>query len=253
MAFPAPEPLFEHLSALRDATDPSDPSHDRRWREVATWLAAAYPGRHQEVEDARQEALIGLTRYVPTMRAETPLEAAKWVLTIVRRKRVDGIRVGTRDPVRQALRAEPSHTDRSLLELIAADEAPSDAAGMLERLITTVIEHVQAALEAAPPAKRLLRTTQARAALLRLVYDADAEAIAEALGHGEPLSRDRVYKWVERGRPVVVEGLDHWERSLAAEEREEAGPVIEALREIVLERRADAGKPRPARRKEGRS
>lgn len=253
MPLPPAELLFEHLVALRDAENALHPRHDRSWREVSRWLEQAYPGRAEGIEDARQEALASLFRNVGGMRAESPLQAAKWVMTIVRRKRVDAIRLAGRDPVLKALRAEPSGPDaRPLLERIAAEDAAVDGAAHLDRVVTTALEHVRRALEETVPnaAKRLLRFTQAQAALLRLVCEEDADAIAGALDHGEPVSRDRVYKWIERGRPVVLQGLARWERSLGEDERGDEAPVIAVLREFVEERRADIGVPRPERRKD---
>ncbi len=253
MPLPPAELLFEHLVALRDAENPTHPRHDRRWREVSRWLEQAYPGRAEGTEDARQEALASLFRNVGAMRAEGPLQAAKWVMTIVRRKRVDSIRLSGRDPVLSALRAEPRGADaRPLLERIAAEDPGADGAALLDRVVSTALEHVRGALEETVPnaQKRLLRFTQAQATLLRLVCEEDAAAIEDALGHGEPLTRDRLYKWVERGRPVVLLGLDRWERSLEEDEREDEAPVIAVLRELMEERRADVGVPRPERRRD---
>ena len=99
--------------------------------------------------------------------------------------------------------------------------------------------------------ERLLRATQARATILRVVKEADADAIAVELDYGEPLGKDRSYKWVERGRPVVHLGLDRWLRLADEEDRDQIAQIVEAMREIVDERRADAGLPRPDRRKAG--
>lgn len=239
--------------ALRDATDACGPRFERRWREVARWLEQAFPGHAPDAEDARQEALISLMRHVGAMRAESPLQAVKWVSTIVRRKRLDALRARGRDPVHEALaRAPRGVDDPSPLERLVADEERALDPREVERLVTTVLEHVHRALEETEPnaLRRQLRRTQAHAALLRLVRGADADAIATALEQGEPIGRDRVHKWVERGRPVVALGLERWARVARADEREEIEPVIAALRQLVQERRADAGVPRPDRRRE---
>lgn len=251
MPFPPVEPLHEHLIVLRDASDPADPRHDRRWREIARWLEQAFPAR--DLEDARQEALVSLVRYVPLMRAETPLQAAKWVSTIVRHKRLDVARSRSKDPVHKALERESRREDATApLERLIADEPRLAEPAVLDSLVTTVLEHVHRALEETEhnAARRQLRRTQAQATLLRLVSDADADEIARALDCGEPIGKDRVYKWVERGRPVVQLGLDRWARTADAEEREEIAPVIAALRDLVDQRRADAGVPRPERRRD---
>ncbi len=255
MPLPPAELLFEHLLLLRDAEDPTHPRHDKSWREVSRWLALAHPSRTQDAEDARQEAMASLIRYIGGMRAESPVQAAKWLMTIVRRKHVDVARASARDPVTKALRAEPRGPDATpLLDRIASDPQSRDGAPALARVVNLALEHVQAFLEETVrnPGKRLLRAAQARATLLRLVYEQDAEAIVEALDYGEPIPKDRLYKWVERGRPTVLAALDRWEGSLQDEgDGETMLPVIEALRELVGKRRADAGQPRPGRRRGG--
>jgi hypothetical protein len=253
VSLPAIDPLYEHLVALRDAADACDPRHEWRWRAVSRWLAEAFPGQGRGTDDARQEALISLVRNVRSMRAEGPLQVAKWVSTIVRNKRVDSLRARRRDPVHEALAREPRGEESlSPLELLATEDAGAPEPGALERLVTATLEQVHRALEESEPnaLKRQLRRTQAQATLLRLVCDADAEAIASALEQGEPLGKDRIYKWVERGRATVELGLARWERSAHPDERDEIAPVIAALRELVQTRRADAGLARLERRRE---
>lgn len=253
MAFPPLDRFYEHLSVLRDAEDPSAPEHAQRWREIARWLEQAFPGTRRETDDARQEALISLLRHVRSMRAEGPLQAAKWVATIVRRKRVDVLRMRTRDPVASALATEPRSEDVTpFVDRLAAESGAPHDPRALSALVTTILDHAHRALEETEKSavKRQLRRTQAHATLLRLVCDADADAIASALDHGEPVTKDRIYKWIERGRAVVLLGLDRWERTAAEDERDEVVPVIAIVREQVEERRADAGVPRPDRRKD---
>lgn len=248
VSLPPVDALYEHLSALRDAEEPTDRQHDARWREIARWLDQAFPGKARELEDARQETLVSLMRHVGTMRAEGPLQAAKWVGTILRRKRIDVQRARSADPIERGLRMESGRSDLTpILDRLEADPAPLDARA-IDEVVATVLEHVHRALEEneASASKRQLWRTQAQAALLRLVLDEDAEAIAAALDHGEPLGRDRIYKWVERGRKVVHLGLDRWEAQCAPDDRQ----VIAVLRETMDDRRADAGVPRPDRRKD---
>ncbi|HEY8432001.1 MAG TPA: sigma factor [Sandaracinaceae bacterium] len=247
MPLPPVEPLYEHLRALRDAEDPTDPRHERSWREVERWIARAFPGKSRDLEDARQETLVTLIRHVRTMRAESGLQAAKWIGTILRRKRIDAQRAQASDPLERALRSAGQHADATLL-IDRLEAAPRIDPRAIHEVVDTVLEHVHRALEETEKnaAKRQLRRTQAQAALLRLVLEEDADAIAAALDHGEPIGKDRIYKWVERGRRVVHLGLDRWERVGDPEDRE----VIAILRQTMDERRADAGVPRPERRKD---
>lgn len=245
---PPPEPLYRELCALRDCGEPTHPRHGARWRLIAEWLEEAFPGTKPELEDARQETLISLVRHVATMRAEAPLQAAKWVGTIHRRKIVDAIRAQANDPVRQALEREPRRADApSALDRLEAESGRDLTPAMLERLVTTVLEHVHRALDDTVKSarKRQLRRTQAHATMLRLVCGWGAEAIEQAIDYGEPVGKDRLYKWVERGRAPVKLGLERW-----AEADPDSREVVEVLVEILDDRRADAGKPRPNRRKD---
>ena len=242
------EPLFEHLCALRDAEDPAAPEHATRWRYVSGWLERSFPGESEEAEDARQETMVSLLRSIGRMQAEAPLQAVKWISTIMRRKRIDGIRARDNDPVRQALRHEPSRKDATpTIDRLIGEDRRDLTPALLEGLVTLVLGHVHRALEeqVKSPAKRQLRRTQAQAALLRLVCGWGAEEITGALEYGEPITKERLYKWIERGRAPVVAGLDRW----ASEDDGDELAVIDVLREIVEDRRRDAGKPRPTRRK----
>ncbi|MGF1468268.1 MAG: hypothetical protein ACFCGT_19270 [Sandaracinaceae bacterium] len=246
MPLPSAEALFRELVALRAAKDPADPAHHARWRRVAAWLAEAFGGRRPEDEDARQETLIALLRHVGTMRAESPRQAAKWVATIHRRKRVDRARRRTVDPVDRAL---ASSTDPGAsVDRVAAPAGPEGGIEAVAAVLSAALEHVDLALADGPePASpRALRRLQAEATLLRRVHGASLDAIAELLEVGEPLSKDRLAKWVERGRPVVERGLARW-----AEAPDAAPEVLATLRALVGRRRADAGQPRPGRRKGG--
>lgn len=245
----SPDPLYEQLCALRDADNPTDPCHGGRWRIVSDWLARAFPGGGSEGEDARQEAMISLVRNVGRMQAEAPLQCAKWVSTILKRKRIDALRVTANDPVRQGLKREPGHADSTpLVERLQSESQPSLTPAALESLVTLVLGHVHRAIDDSTrsASKRLLRRAQAQATLLRLVVEWDAEAIAEALDYGEPVGKERIYKWVERGRAPVRMGLERWAQTAEGEEI----VIIEVLRELTDERRADAGQPRPDRRKD---
>lgn len=249
MSLPPADALVAHLTVLRDAADPTHPAMAAHWREVSRWLEAAFPGRRPEQEDARQETLVSLFRSVGRMQAIAPLQAAKWVSTIHRRKRIDAARSGASDPVQAALRyARDDHDGGSPIDRLEAPapEEPPPPMSLVDELLAEALEQVARMLEETEPkaSTRQLRLRQAQAALLRLVRRLDAEAIVEALAVDEPVSKARLYKWVERGRAVVLAGLDRWG----------AGPdspgedVLDVLRTVTSARRADAGRARGKRR-----
>ncbi|AKF04865.1 hypothetical protein [Sandaracinus amylolyticus] len=246
----SPDTLFAALIALRDAEDPLARRHDVHWRAVDAWLRETWPAGGADADEARQETLLAIARNVRTMEASVPLQAAKWVSTIHRRKKVDGFRMRKRDPVQRGLdRGSESEDATPLLDRLEGDAGGDLDGNALERVLATIEDHVEAELQATEPnaASRHLKRMQARATLHRAVLEADFDAIAAALDAGEPLTRDRVYKWVERGRPWVLAGLDRWVRESG--EGSTASDIAAAVRELVSARRADAGRPRPSRRR----
>lgn len=199
------------------------------------------------MEDARQEALLSLMKHVTGMRAETAGQAAAWVKTIVRHKRLDVYRARRRDPVTSGL----GSSDDEPWDRLASDDRPSLRADALHRLAETWLEHCHRALEfdVAGARRRAMKRLQAQAAVLRLLLGCEADEIAETLVTPSPPSKEQIYKWVERGRATLQLGLAHWKDVSAKEEREAMEPVWEVLNELTATRRADAGRPRPARRK----
>ena len=145
-----------------------------------------------------------------------------------------------RRPPRRRSRAGPHRAHRAPLAL------PEDA---LERLLDDVEDRVAAWLEAheRSPSTRHIRRQQARATLHRTVLGASHAALVAVLDADEPLTEDRVYKWVERGRAVLSKVLDAWEAEL--EEAPESAAIVGRLRELCEARRSDAGLARPERRR----
>jgi hypothetical protein len=250
---PSPETLFDALVALREGGDPLDRRHDARWRTIEAWLRETFPARGPDADEARQETLLAIGRGVVAMEARVPQQAMKWISTIHKRKKIDGIRVRSRDPIRRALdRGGSAAAEGSLVDRLEADGEPRVDARAIERIVETIEEHVEALLAEElerAPAARHLRRLQARATLHRLLLEADFEELSRMLDADEPLTRDRVYKWVERGRPLVLAAVDRW---IAHDGEGTLVPQIAAVvRELVEARRADAGVPRPERRGEG--
>lgn len=80
------------------------------------------------------------------------------------------------------------------------------------------------------------------------MHEEDAPAIEAALAPHAAPSRDALYKWIERGRAVLLDVADAWLAELDGDDSD-ARLVPEVLRQLVEVRRADAGVARPARRK----
>jgi hypothetical protein len=242
--------LYDALVALRASSDPLDRRHDAEWRAIDGFLRATFPGGGSDGDETRQETLIAIARGVHAMEATVPLAAMKWVSTIHRRKKVDAIRARSRDPVERGLARGASDEGTSILDRLESEGARPDEEA-IARVIATIEDQVAAMLaeSEASPAIRHLRRLQARASLRRLVLEEGFEAIIEALDADEPLTRERVYKWVERGRAIVTAALDRWARE--AGEGSTVAEVAGVVREVMVERRVDAGRPRPARRRRG--
>lgn len=235
--------LYVALDELRSAAEKHARGHDSAWRVVAHFVATLRPLD----QDAQQETLIRISRGIASFAGQSPGEGVRWVKTIHTRKHIDQVRKVTRDPVAQNLDRSRSDEDaQASVELLpSGEESPSILAlsAFADELMETIDQHL---LRTIPndAARRHLRRTWARAAFMRLVYELDSDSIVRELALADPPSKDLISKWVERGRAVIRETLDAWS---VPEERELA---VEALRGLIDERRADAGRARNQRRKE---
>ena len=248
---PTGEKLYAALHELRQATEISLPRHGGAWRTVVAFLRLEDP---RGSDDARQETVINVMRFVRSFEGQSAGEAVRWLRTVYRHRTRDLWRVDVRDPVRGALDGKRSDAERDApaVERLAAP-APSLAplaAAALARTTDAVFSRLELRLESdgVSASKRALRRVQARAAWLRLVQEDDAAAIEEALAPERAPSRDALYKWIERGREVLLGVIDAWIVELAGDDPE-ALLVPQALKEIIGERRADAGVARHERRK----
>jgi hypothetical protein len=240
--------LYETLDALRRSDDPFAPSHELRWRWLLRWVRARSQraARGASRDDVEQETVIAIGRHVRTMEATTPLGAAKWVSIILHRKHVDAVREHANDPVSKGLARTP---EEAPLDDVAAEEPGPPSAAVLADRHARMEQELLSFVEdgGASALARVTQRAQARAAFYRLVLDLDAEGVEARLRLPEPVGKDRLYKWIERGRPIVAEAMRAW--AARHPDDEEIGALASTVVELVEERRADAGKPRPGRRR----
>ena len=235
--------LYRALDGLRASEDPLAPHHAPAWSIVRAWIRGR--GRGADAEDVEQEALFAVMRNVRRMTAEAPLGAAKWLSTIVRNKNIDHIRSSRVDALDQGL----AHGDNDPLEGLPADnearatpELLEDRYGRIEEAILRYVEQSEPR-----PSLRPTKRAQGRAAFYRLIREYDSDDVEAAIAFPEPIGKDRLYKWIERGRDVVAQAMQAWAEGAPDDLQ------IAAIRDVVVEtmtsRRADAGQPRPERRK----
>lgn len=244
MRSPNPDELLSALRSLQRATDPYDRRHGSDWQVIDAFMRASVPIRSERDQDAHQEALFAIARNVGNFDDFHPLAAAKWVIVIRRRRAIDLIRQNARDPVARGLsRLTDPEMDEPLTQISDA-QLPDVAGDALDAIACSLQDAVEGHLQASSmsAASRHMARQQARASIERILLGEELNTIIERLGGDERLSADRVYKWVERGRPTVLAAIDRW-----AVDRDES--IVAALRELFEKRRADAGQPRPSRRK----
>jgi DNA-directed RNA polymerase specialized sigma24 family protein len=240
------EELFAALSRLRDAARGGvrrDLSAERvDWRRVESFVRRSRAAVGHDGDDVVQDALFSIAKHVGELEAADAASAVSWATRIVRHKKIDLARARARE----GERAEPREGEMSAVDLLERD----DGSLVDDRALAVLTEVVEEAivrkfdLQIASPTERLLKRTQARATLHR-VLGADRRELRDLLGLEPSVSDDRLHKWVERGRPLlasVLEGLE-WDHE------GDARAMFVALREAALARRIDAGLARPDRRK----
>lgn len=234
--------LYEALDSLRAATEPFGPAHEARWRVVERWIRVRHHHDHLgDRDDVIQEAVLAIGRNVSRMDATTPAAAAKWVSTIVHRKRVDALRGSVRRGGPAGGSGEAEVDDLEAPEPAVPPEVLEERHARIEEV---VLRHVERTVE--DPLLRMGRRGQVRACIYRLVRDLEIPEVEARLRLADPISRELLYKWIERGRPTVAAAMRAWAEASA--EDDEVQSLAAVVIELVEARRADAGKPRPDRR-----
>jgi DNA-directed RNA polymerase specialized sigma24 family protein len=224
------EELFGALVQLRESPSSPNGGASHAWDVVVRHVHRMLP---TDCEDERQAALLAVLESVGALRATSPASAAGWVRTICRNHRVD------------AHRARHVGRDKSYDDGRAHSTGEPDLpAELAERVLDAFALRVDAHLERSllRPATRARRRTQAMVALRRLALEETLPEIAEHLSLD--VSLDLLTKWVERGRAVVLATIAH-----DREREPDVADFFAPLAELALERRADAGRPRPERRR----
>jgi hypothetical protein len=186
--------------------------------------------------------MIAIARHVDDLDARDPGSAIAWCARIAHHKRIDLVRARVRRvPVDAAREGEPSAVD--FLERDDGRPIDDRALAMLIEVVETAIAaHVEGL--AIGSADRQLKRSQARATLHRLL-GTDTEQLRAVLAVEPTFGSDRLAKWVERGRPILVAVLER----LAWDHEGDAREMAFALRDMALSRRIDAGIARPERRR----
>lgn len=238
--------LFAALSRLRDAARNSaarDLGRERAdWRAVESFVRRSRATLGPDGDDVVQDTLFSIAKHVADLDARDVASVIAWATRIARHKKIDLARARARE----GKRVESHEGEPSAVELLERDDASPIDDRALAVLVEVVEEAIAARFDAlpGPAADRLLKRTQARATLHRIL-GADRSELRSLLGLEASVSDDRLHKWVERGRPLLVTVLD----GLAWDHEGDARSIFVALREAALTRRADAGVGRPERRK----
>jgi DNA-directed RNA polymerase specialized sigma24 family protein len=250
---PTNEALYAALHELRRASEPAHRRHEGAWRVVGAVLKRIDP---RSEEDVRQETLIKVLRSADSFDGETPGEAVAWLRTVHHHSTVDVWRKTRKNPAHAALRDERAR---------GADEAPvvdrleapnvrtprqreAALADARDALFTRLEVHLEPLNLRADVCE--MRRVQARVAWLRLVAESDAAELERAVQPVKVTSLAQLYKWVERGRLLLVEVLNAWIPTLDGDTDEDDLHELTTLRGIFAARRADAGVPRESRRKD---
>jgi DNA-directed RNA polymerase specialized sigma24 family protein len=232
------------LTALRRIAACNDTGSDRRrverdWRTVYAHLAHAYPCRKagDRADELLQNAALKVLRSVRGMTADTEAGARAWLARVLNN--------AYHDQLRALIRERHRRSEREVESLQSGADRLQEERLDHEQLGHRLLHFVETELDAMKggPIQRRKAELQARAALLRVREGEDTETIRGSLGEPD-ISDDLVNKWVERGRPIVLRGLDRWLKQAGELEKDD----VRALHKLFSLRRRDAGKPRPGRR-----
>lgn len=211
----------------------------------------------RDAEEARQEVCLKLVRTKSQVTGTTDGEANVFLRLVVRSIVVGAIR---RRASRPMLVNTAPDAENDPYSTVATPEPEADVWDARAQIAEELMDRLRAEIEdrivdnGQPLVKRELAWKQAQATLLARVGDGlggvmGAKQIAEHLGV-PGASAACIHKWVERGRPTVLEAID----ALATDATADEAKWLDNLRGALAQRRKDAGAARPQRRKpEGKS
>ena len=237
---PRDESLYDALDWLRHHAQTKDARTNAAWRAVQRFVWRLPP---PDKRDQHQETLLKTFTRVATFGGHTDAEAGAWLRRIHTHHGIDAARKTARDPVAKGLDGATSDDEEPRVEKLAhPDIAPDESAlQALKEALFSVLERKLESEESA--ARRALHRAHAHAAYLRLVCDLDADAVLRELNAPVQPDKTLLYKWIERGRDVLLQTIDYW-RTLP-----DFDPELEdactTLTDILTARRKDAGKARP--------
>ncbi len=249
-----PVVTYEALCALRAAADLGARELADAWatvhRALESFVARGPMGASADKNDARQQAILQVFRSVRTLEAKTPAAAVAWLKKIYQNKLRDIVR---RQRRRREILGQDRDDDRpaSGVDEMAAPEPvdprihdPAALAPFEEALWEAVDDFVQSKRQA----HRASAFANAQLAYRWWIDEAPMDALhADAEG----VTRETLYQKLRRGRvDVLLPAIEAWLAGLAPDEPERAyaAGLVKLLNEAD---RADAGKPRPDRRKKG--
>jgi DNA-directed RNA polymerase specialized sigma24 family protein len=239
--------LLGALTRLRDAargTALRDLARERAdWRIVETLVKRTRAAQGADGDDVLQETLLAIARHVADLDARDAGAAVAWCTRIASHKKIDLARAR----VREGQKVEARDPEVDVVDLLERDDGHAiddrALAVLIEGIDDAIVRHVDG-LGIASAAERQLKRTQARATLHR-VMGAETDQLRSVLALEPTFGSDRLAKWVERGRPLLLAVVER----LAWDHEGNARDVLFSLRDLVLARRVDAGVARPKRRK----
>jgi DNA-directed RNA polymerase specialized sigma24 family protein len=220
--------LFLALDAARTERDRTSSRAAEAWRTIDAHVRRVLP--REEQADARQDALVAIHGALQSLRATSPASVGSWVRTICRNLEIDGhrrARCSTAVPFEERFGGRAAATTPAI--------AVEQAQVVIDAFVERVDQHLGTRLRS-----RSTRRVQAVVALRRLALDESLPEIAARLDLS--ISPVLLTKWIERGRRVIIETVE-------GEADRDLADFYEPLARLARERRADAGIPRPSRRK----
>jgi hypothetical protein len=198
--------------------------------------ATAMTNEHGGSEGGLQPLMVALVVGIGSTKATTTRRGAAW-------SRAVRIHLAI-DRAREVEHARSLDDNDRPLRVVVEPETPRT---VVETVLHAFEKHVAAFLASRPldTHTRNRQVLQARATLRRLVL---AERVADiALTLGTEVPSALVSKWIKRGRGIITDTVE-WLR----ETDPELADVYEILAELAAERRTDADRPRPVRRRSSR-
>lgn len=250
------------IGALRAVVD-RKVATNREWRVLAPVIEMQIrrAGKAQDLDDLRQSVYLKLLTTTSVVKANENGGAVRFLESVLVGVIKDRYRRAKVRPRAAKHNDDDGYDPYARIAAPVPDASPTldDQAALLDDLLDRVRGEIDERIADSSKSAEQQQSASnyAEATLMARVCNMDGKEIARELGVPDTKG-DTIAKWVERGRPWVLDAIDALaidaapDAALSDDALSDEAKALAKLRDLVAKRRKDAGVARPDRTRGGR-